>query len=267
MNSYQLVSRLKKIRVATYLSTADQALYHELIYICNEQKWQDVFNKKNSELCFALNMSEKTLIKSRRKLCDAGLIRFRSSKDKRIGCYYSLSAVISSVVSSADDAPPGCLSSVDTPVECTDEPRDTPIKENIETLNGERCAASPPTPLKYPFGSARFMAAWDLLRRTPKWKNKQNYALQLSLDKLGRFEEEFAVQQMERAIESNWTGVVFADTEDKYQEWLKRKNGKSNHPQPGPAASQSAAQRKESVSQLTELAGNVLRAIAAEKLG
>ena len=71
------------------------------------------------------------------------------------------------------------------------------------------------------------MTTWEALRNTPKWKNKLNYALQLSLNKLGKFEEEFAIEQMERAIESNWTGVVFSGTEEKYQEWLNRKNGKT----------------------------------------
>ena len=48
------------------------------------------------------------------------------------------------------------------------------------------------------------MSAWETLRQTPKWKKKLNYALQLSLDKLSKFEEEFAIRQVERAIESGW---------------------------------------------------------------
>ena len=48
-------------------------------------------------MCSILNMSEKTLIKSRSDLSDAGLLYFQSTKDKRIGCYYSFTTVISSV--------------------------------------------------------------------------------------------------------------------------------------------------------------------------
>lgn len=80
-------------------------------------------------------------------------------------------------------------------------------------------------PLVYPFTSIAFMSAWEALRQTPKWKKKLNYALQLSLDKLSKFEEEFAIWQIERAIESNWTGVVFTGTERDYQEWLSQKYG------------------------------------------
>jgi len=271
MNSYQLISKLRKVRDDTYLTTAAQALYHELVAICNEMKWKDVFKKKNSDLCSILNMSEKTLIKSRGDLSDAGLLYFQSTKDKRIGCYYSFTTVISSVYfpdESTDDSTdessddnneggeiPPVESSVETPAKCLDdnlasselssgkcldETQIPPIID-IKTINKEESLAhtheSPPdkkksrkekgdeTPLVYPFTSIAFMSAWEALRKTPKWKKKLNYALQLSLDKLSMFEEEFAIQQIERAIESNWTGVVFTGTERDYQEWLKLKHG------------------------------------------
>lgn len=272
MNSYQLISKLRKVRDDTYLTTAAQALYHELVAICNEMKWKDVFKKKNSDLCSILNMSEKTLIKSRGDLSDAGLLYFQSTKDKRIGCYYSFTTVISSVYftdESTDDSTdestddnngggeiPPVESPVETPVKCLDdnlpssvvssgkcldETQFSPIIDNINIKQEESLAhthESPPpdkkksrkekgdeTPLVYPFTSIAFMSAWEALRKTPKWKKKLNYALQLSLDKLSMFEEEFAIQQIERAIESNWTGVVFTGTERDYQEWLKLKHG------------------------------------------
>ena len=273
MNSYQLISRLRKVRDDTYLTTAAQALYHELVAICNEMKWKDVFKKKNSDLCSILNMSEKTLIKSRGDLSDAGLLYFQSTKDKRIGCYYSFTTVISSVYfpdESSDDSTdessddnneggeiPPVESSVETPVKCLDdnlassvlssgkcldETQIPPIID-IKTINKEESLAhthesTPPKkpksskkkegdekPLIFPFTSIAFMSAWETLRKTPKWEKKLNYALQLSLNKLGEFEEEFAIRQIERAIESNWAGVVFTGTERDYQEWLKLKHG------------------------------------------
>lgn len=129
MNSYQLISKLRKVRDDTYLTTAAQALYHELVAICNDMKWKDVFKKKNSDLCSILNMSEKTLIKSRSDLSDAGLLYFQSTKDKRIGCYYSFTTVISSVYftdESTDDNNgggeiPPVESPVETPVKCLDD--------------------------------------------------------------------------------------------------------------------------------------------------
>ena len=137
MNSYQLISKLRKVRDDTYLTTAAQALFHELVAICNDMKWKDVFKKKNSDLCSILNMSEKTLIKSRSDLSDAGLLYFQSTKDKRIGCYYSFTTVLSSVYftdESTDDSTdettddnngggeiPPVESPVETYVKCLDD--------------------------------------------------------------------------------------------------------------------------------------------------
>lgn len=43
MNGYQLISKLIKVRADTYLTAADQALFHELVALCNELKWEKVF--------------------------------------------------------------------------------------------------------------------------------------------------------------------------------------------------------------------------------
>lgn len=108
-------------------------------------------------------------------------------------------------------------------------------------------------PLEFPFTSERFISTWEFLRNTPKWRKKQNYALQISLNKLSRYDEEFAIEQMERAIESNWTGVVFPSTDEQYIEWKKRHgNSKNRNPQ-------SASDRKSDVADLAELAERVLQ--------
>ena len=282
MNSYQLISKLRKVRGDTYLTAIDQALYYELISICNEKGWKEVFDVRSAVLCTSLNIWDKTLRKSRKTLADAGLIFFESCRDKRIGCYYSFLPVLSndmksSVISSVngtdditgentdDISADECQSSVNdtvissvlrtdentddknassviSSVNGTDDMQIPPIID-IKTINIESNLAhthenTPPAkpkrskkkegdekPLVYPFTSIAFMSAWEALRQTPKWKKKLNYALQLSLDKLSKFEEEFAIRQIERAIESNWTGVVFTGTERDYQEWLSQKYG------------------------------------------
>ena len=278
MNSYQLISKLRKVRDDTYLTTAAQALYHELVAICNDMKWKDVFFVRSNILCGNLDMSDNTLRKSRECLSNAGLIHFRSSKDKRIGCYYSFmksisddllssatssatssaniedesandsekeivnSSAISSATSSAKNEDDKNTSSATSSANIEDETQFPPIIDNINIKQEESLAhtheSTPPKkpksskkkegdekPLIFPFTSIAFMSAWETLRQSPKWKKKLNYALQLSLDKLSKFEEEFAIRQIERAIESNWTGVVFTGTERDYQEWLKLKHG------------------------------------------
>jgi hypothetical protein len=285
MNSYQLISKLRKIRNDTYLTAIDQALYYELISICNEKGWKEVFEVRSSVLCTSLNIWDKTLRKSRKILADAGLISFESCRDKRIGCYYSFQTILSndmksSVISSVNGTDENTgentddnkikdtqssvndtvISSVPRTDENTDDKNSTPVISSVngtddikispiidinKTINVESHAhvrETPPTPKKksrkekgdetplvYPFTSMAFMSAWEALRKTPKWKKKLNYALQLSLDKLSKFEEEFAIRQIERAIESDWTGVVFTGTERDYQEWLKQKYGNNQN--------------------------------------
>ena len=282
MNSYQLISKLRKVRDDTYLTAIDQALYYELISICNEKGWKEVFEARSAVLCTSLNIWDKTLRKSRKALADAGLIFFKSCRDKRIGCYYSFlpildndmkssvissvngtdenteentddisaeecqssvnNTVISSVLRTDENTDDKNASSVISSVNGTDDMQIPPIIDiktiNIESNLAHTHESTPPTkpkkskkkegdekPLVYPFTSIAFMSAWEALRQTPKWQKKLNYALQLSLDKLSKFEEEFAILQIERAIESGWTGVVFTGTERDYQEWLNQKYG------------------------------------------
>lgn len=285
MNSYQLISKLRKVRDDTYLTTSAQALYHELVAICNEMKWEEVFFVRSTTLCGNLSMSDNTLRKSRDSLADAGLIFYQSCKDKRIGCYYSFVKKISNdVVSSAESPAISCSKIADEGVgnnegrliddmpetsatsssissakneddkkgssaissaNIEDETQIPPIIDIINIKQEVSLAhtheSTPPikkksrkekgdeTPLVYPFTSIAFMSAWETLRQTPKWKKKLNLALQLSLDKLGKFEEEFAIHQIERAIESNWAGVVFTGTERDYQEWLNQKYGSNKN--------------------------------------
>ena len=284
MNSYQLISKLRKVRGDTYLSTASQALYHELVAICNDMKWKEVFFIRSSLLCAKLDISDNTLRKSRESLAGAQLIYYKTSKDRRIGCYYSfvksidddvISSSISPAISSSknadetsdDIAGENVSSNIDTSsissstssakfandkitsfaissVNFADESQIPHIIDNINIKQEDSLAhtheSSPlpkkksrkeikdEKPLVYPFSSIAFMSAWETLRQTPKWKKKLNYALQLSLDKLSKFEEEFAIRQVERAIESGWTGVVFTGTERDYQEWLNLKYNGSN---------------------------------------
>lgn len=284
MNSYQLISKLRKVRGDTYLSTASQALYHELVAICNDMKWKEVFFIRSSLLCANLDISDNTLRKSRESLAGAQLIYYKTSKDRRIGCYYSfvksidddvISSSISPAISSSknadetsdDIAGENVSSNIDTSsissstssakfandkitsfaissVNFADESQIPHIIDNINIKQEDSLAhtheSSPlpkkksrkeikdEKPLVYPFSSIAFMSAWETLRQTPKWKKKLNYALQLSLDKLSKFEEEFALRQVERAIESGWTGVVFTGTERDYQEWLNLKYNGSN---------------------------------------
>lgn len=79
--------------------------------------------------------------------------------------------------------------------------------------------------LALPYCSAEFVSTWDMLRKQPKWKKKTKSALQMSLNKLGKYPEEFAILLMENAIAGNWQGVVFTWTPDDFRKWLAQKEG------------------------------------------
>lgn len=75
--------------------------------------------------------------------------------------------------------------------------------------------------LNLPFQSEAFLTAWEALCKEPKWKGKSLYALQLSLNKIAKYDEAFAIEQIYIAIERNWQGLVFSSTDREYAEWKK----------------------------------------------
>lgn len=75
--------------------------------------------------------------------------------------------------------------------------------------------------LKMPFESLEFLQTWNELVQQPKWRGKTRTALQKNLDRLSKFDEQFAIELMNTAIANGWQGLVFQDTEKKY---LQRSN-------------------------------------------
>lgn len=76
-----------------------------------------------------------------------------------------------------------------------------------------------PAPLTLPFSSQKFIDTWNALCEEKEWKKKTRYALQLALNKLAKYHEDFAIELIEKTIAGGWKGVVFDDTDAKYQEW------------------------------------------------
>jgi len=88
MNGYDLAEKMRKTRRRHNLSAATQALYYELVAICNEEGWVDEFKCSNDELTAALKISEKSLIQYRLELIQSGLLFYLSGKSKKkVGTY------------------------------------------------------------------------------------------------------------------------------------------------------------------------------------
>lgn len=99
------------------------------------------------------------------------------------------------------------------------------------------------------FGT-QFKKQWFKLLHEKKWKGKSQSAIDASLKKLMRYDEEFAQSLVENAIGGEYQGVVFSDTDANYQKYLKSKNGNSSHT--------TAASKDESRSNMVKLARSIL---------
>lgn len=82
--------------------------------------------------------------------------------------------------------------------------------------------------LEFPYSSEQFMNTWQNLMRCPKWKKKVTHTLQLALNRLAKFEEEYAILLMEMAAANDWQGLIFPDTEEKYLKWKNARTNKLN---------------------------------------
>jgi hypothetical protein len=106
-----------------------------------------------------------------------------------------------------------------------------PNNKTIENKSITKCKGTHP-PLILPFSSEKFIDTWAALCEEKNWKGKTQKALQLTLNKLGRYAEEFAVELMEKTIENGWKGVVFSDTDAKYQEWQSERQRRIDNAMP-----------------------------------
>ena len=115
------------------------------------------------------------------------------------------------------------------------------ILPNNKTLNDNKSItkSKDPAPLILPFSSDKFRMTWEALCEEKEWKKKTRNALQLTLKKLAKYHEDFAIELMEATIESGkWQRVVFPDTDAKYQEWKSARQLAEDNRQPRTTPSQ-----------------------------
>ena len=104
-------------------------------------------------------------------------------------------------------------------------------KRNSERKSGDDVPQTPDPDFILPFDNSEFLSVWDELRQQPKWRRKTKAALQMSLNKLARYDVAFAIELMQQAIANNNQGVVFQDTPKAYRQWLKEREQKQNEGQ------------------------------------
>lgn len=107
--------------------------------------------------------------------------------------------------------------------------------------------------------SDEFRQQWSTLCLMPKWRTKPEVSLQSSIRRLKEFSEDFSLLLIKSAIGGNWQGLVFADTQSKYQDYL-RKNGQNGNA----SSSKSATSKEESRNRMVEKARDVLDSVASK---
>jgi hypothetical protein len=88
MNYIGLINRFWQCYSEHSFKANDVALYFFLLKTCNELGWKNPFKHSNRHITAMLDMSEKTLISSRNRLQQAGLINFKpGGVDRSLSTY------------------------------------------------------------------------------------------------------------------------------------------------------------------------------------
>lgn len=192
------------------------------------QEAQGCFFGSLNYICKACGCTQKTAITTLKSLVERGLLKKRELLENNVKtCQYT--ALCGGSVKITE----GVQKLHGGSVKIT-EGGSVNFTPNNKTLNDNKSItkSKDPAPLILPFSSDRFRQTWEALCEEKEWKKKSDNALRLTLKKLGKYDEAFAIELMERAIEGGWRGVVFNDTDAKYQEWKSSRQLAQDNRQP-----------------------------------
>ena len=182
----------------------------------------------------ACGCSRPTAIETLKKLRERGLIYKRELIENNVKlCQYT------AITGGSKETLPGGSKETLPPVKNLDggskETLPGGSKETLlnikTTIDNKKIVKGIPA-LSLPFSSQKFIDTWNALCEEKEWKKKTRNALQLALNKLGRYHEDFAIELIEKTIAGGWKGVVFDDTDAKYQEWKSARQQKIDNAVP-----------------------------------
>jgi DNA-binding MarR family transcriptional regulator len=90
MNYISLINQFWSLNREFCFNPSEIAVYFHLIHVSNTLGWKNPFGEKNDSICAAINVSEPTVTKARKRLVEANLISFVSGKVKREVTVYEL---------------------------------------------------------------------------------------------------------------------------------------------------------------------------------
>lgn len=219
MDGYTLTEKMRKARRRFRFTAAEQALFYELVAICNDEDWRDVFEASNIELCAALNINEKTLIKARESLINAKMIYYRSGKSRRVIGSYSFTkefktAVRTTVKNTGDNTGGSTVDKgVDRGVDATVDSTDYIYKTKTETKLKENTPLSPKGGCELDFVLDEFRDVFFLWldykkERREKYKSAKSLkACYNELVKLSGNSPAIAHEIVNQSMANNWAGL------------------------------------------------------------
>lgn len=92
MNYIELINQFWRTRRSKRITGNQADLYYCLLQECNERGWENPFEFPNRLICAKIGMSEPTLITSRARLKQLGLIDFKSGKSNQSPEYVIIDA-------------------------------------------------------------------------------------------------------------------------------------------------------------------------------
>ena len=214
IDGYTLTEKMRKARRRFRFTATEQALFYELVAICNGEDWRDVFDCSNIELCFALNVNERTLVKARESLINAGLIYYRSGKSRRVVSSYSFvkefkTTVMTTVNNTVDNTP-------DKP---TDKRGDKATNSTTNSTDYNKLKQKPNENIlskvshgDFDFISNEFLEtfiAWLEYKKDRRENYKPEKSLKACYSKLVKLSKDnpaIASQIINEAIANNWAG-------------------------------------------------------------
>lgn len=213
----------------------NELLVYALIHGFSQES-QGCFFGSLEYICRACGCSRGTTISTLKGLCERGLLRKREITENNVKmCQY----IALTGGSAKIELPVQKLNGGSAKIE---QGGSAEIAPNNKTLNDNKSikkSENTPAPLILPFSSDKFRMTWEALCEEKEWKKKTRNALQLTLNKLAKYHEDFAIELMEATIESGkWQRVVFPDTDAKYQEWKSARQLKEDNRQPRTTPSQ-----------------------------
>ena len=219
IDGYTLTEKMRKARRRFRFTATEQALFYELVAICNGEDWRDVFDCSNIELCFALNVNEKTLIKARESLINAGLIYYKSGKNKRIISSYSFVKEFKTTVTTTvnftanQTANKGANQTANDTVDKGANDTGDSTDYNKLKQKPNRNILSKVSHGDFDFISDEFLEAFSLWLEYKK-DRRENYKSEKSLKacynklvKLSKNDPVIAEQIVNESIANNWSGL------------------------------------------------------------